>query len=154
MPAGLLGMFEAEDFRVQGLPREINARIWVVRSAKSRVVSAVADQGQSGVRSLGSDLMFSAGFQTEPQFGDDTFAAGQRVLGDDFVMGDGFAGLVSGGPAAVEVGTETFDVTARVTEGAEREKYWTKQKQDYPGFADYEEKTTREIPVVVLERAG
>ena len=62
--------------------------------------------------------------------------------------------LVSGGPAAVEVGTETFDVTARVTEGAEREKYWTKQKHDYPGFADYEEKTTREIPVVVLERAG
>src|SRR5258707_996843 len=99
MPAGLLGMFEAEDFRVQGLPREINARICVVRSAKSRVVSAVADQGQSGVRSLGSDLMFSAGFQTQSQFRDDAFAAGEGVLGDDFVMGDGFAGLVSGGPA-------------------------------------------------------
>src|ERR1700682_1523326 len=37
-PAGLLGMFEGEDFGVQGLPREINARICAVRSAKSRVV--------------------------------------------------------------------------------------------------------------------
>jgi deazaflavin-dependent oxidoreductase (nitroreductase family) len=65
-----------------------------------------------------------------------------------------FHNLVSGGPAAVEVGTERFDVTARVTEGAEREKYWSKQKQDYPGFAEYEQKTAREIPVVVLERVG
>ena len=65
-----------------------------------------------------------------------------------------FHNLVSGGPAAVEVGGETFDVTPRVTDGAEREKYWSKQKQDYPGFADYEQKTTREIPVVVLERVG
>jgi deazaflavin-dependent oxidoreductase (nitroreductase family) len=65
-----------------------------------------------------------------------------------------FHNLFSGGPASVEVGTETFDVTARTTEGAEREKYWSKQKQDYPGFAGYEQKTTRQIPVVVLERAG
>jgi deazaflavin-dependent oxidoreductase (nitroreductase family) len=65
-----------------------------------------------------------------------------------------FHNLTAGGPASVEVGTETFPVKARVTEGAERERYWTKQKQDMPGFADYERKTTREIPVVVLERAG
>ena len=57
------------------------------------------------------------------------------------------------GPASVELGTETFPVTARVAEGDERERYWSKQKQDMPGFADYEARTTRTIPVVVLARA-
>jgi deazaflavin-dependent oxidoreductase (nitroreductase family) len=67
---------------------------------------------------------------------------------------DWYHNLVAGGPASVEIGTETFPVSARVTGGAERDRYWTKQKQDMPGFADYERSTTREIPVVVLERAG
>jgi hypothetical protein len=31
---------------------------------------------------------------------------------------------------------------------------WEKQKRDYPGFADYERKTTRRIPVVILETRG
>ena len=84
--------------------------------------------------------------------------------GDKLVVFASFAGrpnnpawyhnLLAGGPASVELGTETFPVTARVTAGAERETYWSKQKQDAPVFADYERKTTREIPVVVLERAG
>ena len=43
-------------------------------------------------------------------------------------------------------------MTARVTAGAEREAIWTTQKQRYPFFAEYEAKTEREIPVVVLER--
>jgi len=54
--------------------------------------------------------------------------------------------------ARVEIGTETFDVLARVAEGEERERIWEKQKRDMPGFADYERNTTREIPVVILER--
>ena len=41
---------------------------------------------------------------------------------------------------------------ARVAEGAERETIWEKQKQLMPGFAEYEQKTSREIPVVLLER--
>ena len=51
-----------------------------------------------------------------------------------------------------EIGTETVEVTARILEGDERERYWTKQKELMPGFADYERKTSREIPVVLLER--
>ena len=62
---------------------------------------------------------------------------------------DWFHNLMAGGPASVEVGTEAFPVTARVTAGAERERYWSKQKQDMPGFADYEQKTTRQIPTIV-----
>ena len=65
-----------------------------------------------------------------------------------------FHNLMAGGPASIEVGTDVFPVSARVTEGAERDRYWSKQKQAMPGFADYEQKTTREIPVVVLTRAG
>ena len=51
----------------------------------------------------------------------------------------------------IEVGTETFTVRARLTEGEERERIWAQQKLDFPQFADYEKKTSRQIPVLVLE---
>jgi deazaflavin-dependent oxidoreductase (nitroreductase family) len=56
--------------------------------------------------------------------------------------------------ATVEVGTETLAVTARVADDGEREPIWTEQKRRYPGFAAYEKKTTRQIPVVILTAAG
>lgn len=52
----------------------------------------------------------------------------------------------------IEVGTETLDVTARVLDAEEREPIWQTQKERYPGFADYETKTDRVIPVVRLDR--
>jgi deazaflavin-dependent oxidoreductase (nitroreductase family) len=52
-----------------------------------------------------------------------------------------------------EIGTETRSFQARVASDEEREPIWSQQKQDYPGFADYEAKTNRQIPVVVLEPA-
>lgn len=51
----------------------------------------------------------------------------------------------------VEIGTETRSMTARVSTGEERERIWARQKRDYPGFAEYEAKTPRQIPVVILE---
>ena len=54
--------------------------------------------------------------------------------------------------ASVEVGTETVEVTARVLDEKEREPIWETQKSRYPGFADYEDKTSRVIPVVMLDR--
>ena len=54
--------------------------------------------------------------------------------------------------ARIEVGTETLDVTARVLDAREREPIWEEQKARYPGFADYETKTDRVIPVVLLAR--
>ncbi len=59
--------------------------------------------------------------------------------------------LVAHPAASIEVGTEHRRVTARVAEGAEREAIWTAQKADYPGFAGYEAKTSRVIPVIVLQ---
>ena len=52
----------------------------------------------------------------------------------------------------IEVGGDSIDVKARVLEDDEREPIWEKQKQLMPGFAEYEAKTTRQIPVLVLER--
>jgi deazaflavin-dependent oxidoreductase (nitroreductase family) len=51
-----------------------------------------------------------------------------------------------------EDGTETVPVRARVLEGDERLAVWEEQKRLAPGFADYETRTDREIPVVVLSR--
>ena len=53
----------------------------------------------------------------------------------------------------VEVGTGTRHVVARVAEGEERARLWEAHKSEWPGFADYERKTDRQIPVVVLEPA-
>jgi deazaflavin-dependent oxidoreductase (nitroreductase family) len=55
--------------------------------------------------------------------------------------------------ATIEIGTDTFPVTARVTGPDEREPIWTRQKELQPGFAEYEQKTSRQIPVVILEPA-
>ena len=37
--------------------------------------------------------------------------------------------------------------------GEERDRIWEAQKRFNPGFAEYEQKTDRQIPVVILERA-
>ena len=55
--------------------------------------------------------------------------------------------------ATIEVGTETVPVTARVTDSEEREPIWARQKELQPGFAEYEQKTSRQIPVIILEPA-
>lgn len=53
--------------------------------------------------------------------------------------------------ATVEIGSETLDVEALVTEGDERERLFRKQAEGHPQFAEYEKKTTRQIPVVALQ---
>jgi deazaflavin-dependent oxidoreductase (nitroreductase family) len=66
---------------------------------------------------------------------------------------DWYHNLLAHPNATIEIGTETRAVTARVAEGDERDALWTTQKERYSGFADYERKTTREIPVVILDPA-
>jgi deazaflavin-dependent oxidoreductase (nitroreductase family) len=61
--------------------------------------------------------------------------------------------LVAHPEVEIEVGTRTERVTARTAGGQEREQIWEKQKSAYPGFAEYEAKTDRQIPVVVLDPA-
>jgi deazaflavin-dependent oxidoreductase (nitroreductase family) len=67
---------------------------------------------------------------------------------------DWYHNLVAHPDVTVELGDETFDATASVVDGAERDRVFDLQKQAMPGFADYETKTDRVIPVVELTRKG
>ncbi len=85
-----------------------------------------------------------------------------QAVGDDFAVfasksgadtnPDWYHNLRAHPEARIEVGTETLDVTARVLDAEEREPIWVEQKARYPGFADYETRTDRMIPVVLLVR--
>lgn len=66
---------------------------------------------------------------------------------------DWYYNILANPHAHVEVGTDAFDVIARVAEGEERKRIWQRQKERYPGFAAYERRTSRQIPVIVLTRA-
>jgi len=66
---------------------------------------------------------------------------------------DWYHNLVANPMATVEVGVEKFQARAKVAEDAERERLYNRQAEQMPGFAEYQKKTTRQIPVVVLERA-
>jgi hypothetical protein len=55
---------------------------------------------------------------------------------------------------AVEVGRETFAARAVVTEGAKRDRLFAAHAAEFPYFVGYRKKTSRVIPVVLLERIG
>jgi deazaflavin-dependent oxidoreductase (nitroreductase family) len=84
-----------------------------------------------------------------------------RKLGDGYVVfaskggapvsPDWYHNLVANPRVRAEIGTQTVELRARVADAAEREPIWTAWKQANPGFAEYEAKTTRQIPVVFLE---
>jgi deazaflavin-dependent oxidoreductase (nitroreductase family) len=52
----------------------------------------------------------------------------------------------------VEVGTETFPVLAEELTGAERDEVFDRAATERPGFREYQEKTSRVIPVFRLTR--
>jgi proline iminopeptidase len=54
----------------------------------------------------------------------------------------------------LQVLAEVFPARARVAEGEERERLWEKANEVWPHYAEYQQKTDREIPVVVLERSA
>jgi deazaflavin-dependent oxidoreductase (nitroreductase family) len=54
----------------------------------------------------------------------------------------------------VEVGSDRFEADARVAPPDERDRLWRLQTQDVPVFADYQKRTDRTIPVVILERVA
>ena len=65
---------------------------------------------------------------------------------------DWYHNLAADPHVTVEVGAEAFDASAVVVEGAERERLWAWIVEQYPFFAEHQAKTTRQIPVVALER--
>ncbi|HEY3638273.1 MAG TPA: nitroreductase family deazaflavin-dependent oxidoreductase [Rhizomicrobium sp.] len=54
----------------------------------------------------------------------------------------------------VQVGTKKMNARARTTAGEERLRLWKKALEFWPPYADYQLKTEREIPVVVLDSSS
>jgi deazaflavin-dependent oxidoreductase (nitroreductase family) len=65
---------------------------------------------------------------------------------------DWYRNLVADTAVTVEVGTETYRAQAHPVEGDERDRLYAEQARRYPGFAEYQEKTDRVIPVVAIVR--
>ena len=62
--------------------------------------------------------------------------------------------LVANPRVTVELGGETFQADARVTDPEERRRLYDRHAEVFPGFRDYEAKTSRTIPVIVLKRVA
>ena len=65
---------------------------------------------------------------------------------------DWYYNLLAHPQVMVEVGTETFEVRAEQTAEPERTRLYQEMVKVMPGFADYERKTERVIPVITLTR--
>jgi len=62
-----------------------------------------------------------------------------------------FLNLDADPKVSFQVGDKKFEGLARVAEGAERERLFAMMAELYPPYTDYQAKTNRRIPVVVLE---
>lgn len=84
------------------------------------------------------------------QVGDHQVIAGSKAGADTHP--DWYHNLIADPNVIVELGTETFTARAEVTREPERTELYNKMKAAYPGFAEYEEKTSRVIPVIKLRK--
>jgi deazaflavin-dependent oxidoreductase (nitroreductase family) len=57
--------------------------------------------------------------------------------------------LVADPNATIQDGPEPFDAVVRIISGAERDEWWRRAVDAYPPYAEYKEKTDRQIPVFV-----
>jgi deazaflavin-dependent oxidoreductase (nitroreductase family) len=65
---------------------------------------------------------------------------------------DWYYNLVAHPEVSIELGTDTFEATTSSLDKAERDRIYAIQAERFPGFGEYEKKTTRLIPVVEIER--
>ena len=67
---------------------------------------------------------------------------------------DWYHNIVANPTVRIELPDETFEAKASVAEGDERDRLFAAQAAMMPAFKEYEQKTSRRIPVVILERAA
>ena len=67
---------------------------------------------------------------------------------------DWYYNLVAHPDVTVEVGTEQLQVHATVAAEPDRTRLYQQMVAMMPGFAEYEQKTTRKIPVIILTRVA
>ena len=65
-----------------------------------------------------------------------------------------FVNLQADPNVEVQVKGDRFRATARVATPAEKPQMWATMVEAWPAYQEYQTKTAREIPVVVLERAA
>jgi deazaflavin-dependent oxidoreductase (nitroreductase family) len=65
---------------------------------------------------------------------------------------DWYRNLIAHPEVTVESARETFTAQAVVASVAERDRLWAQAVATEPGFGEYQAKTTRQIPVIFLER--
>jgi deazaflavin-dependent oxidoreductase (nitroreductase family) len=65
-----------------------------------------------------------------------------------------YLNLVENPEVEVQVEADMFSAVARVASGAEKARLWKLMNAVYPPYESYQARTTREIPVIVLERKG
>ncbi|MEO7911136.1 MAG: nitroreductase family deazaflavin-dependent oxidoreductase [Roseiflexaceae bacterium] len=123
-----------------------------------------ANQGQVGGYFAGANMLLlhttgakSGQTRTNPMV---YVPDGDRIVviaskGGDDSNPDWYHNLVANPTVTVELGNEKFQAHATaVTEELERSRLYAKMVEHRSGFAEYEQKTTRKIPAVVLERVG
>ncbi|MDQ6657221.1 MAG: nitroreductase family deazaflavin-dependent oxidoreductase [Actinomycetota bacterium] len=62
-----------------------------------------------------------------------------------------FSNLVANPDISLQDGTTTFPLRARLATAAEHDEWWPRCVAAYPPYADYQTKTDRKIPVLLLE---
>lgn len=67
---------------------------------------------------------------------------------------DWYHNLVANPRVTAEVGDGSYSADAKRVTGDERDRIYAEQARRYPGFAEYQEKTSRVIPVVELVPAS
>lgn len=65
-----------------------------------------------------------------------------------------YANLVAEPHVELQDCAQTWDMQARELSGAERQEWWDRAVQAFPPYAEYAQKTDREIPVFLLSRTG
>lgn len=145
--------------------RPYNAPIAFVQKQAAKLHTAVyrTTRGRVGGRMLNSPvlLLVTTGRKTGRQR---TTPLLYLKDGSDYVI-VGSNGGTSGHPvwwlnlrekpeAAVEVGSEKVRVRAEEAAGEERRRLWERLVRMYPPYEDYQERTDREIPVILLKPAA
>ncbi len=65
-----------------------------------------------------------------------------------------YLNLQQNSKAHIQLGKQTMAVKAETTHGEQRQRLWSQFVAASPGYAAYEKRTTREIPVVLLTPNG
>lgn len=128
---------------------------------KSLIEEFRANGGQVGGQFAGAPMILvtttgrkSGQQRTSPlvygKTGDDLFIIASKA--GDPKHPDWFLNIEANPNVTVEVGTDKYEARARITEGEERARLYKQMADAMPNFKEYQEKTDREIPVVVLSR--